>query len=137
MLIFATSDADGAGRSVTSANLAYRHSLQGGDSAYLDFNFGSPTSGTIFDLPEEIRFGVDDGGMHSYLLGHVPEPRRVDVWAETQREALRYHPAGAGRIMLLPGYSGKREFQSTAEIVDACTERWSGWMRSSASSSSI
>jgi hypothetical protein len=33
MLIFATSDKGGTGRSVTSTNLAYRHALQGKDSA--------------------------------------------------------------------------------------------------------
>ncbi|MEV6842216.1 SCO2523 family variant P-loop protein [Actinoplanes sp. NPDC051411] len=122
MLIFATSDKGGTGRSVTSTNLAYRHALQGKDSAYLDFDFGSPTSGAIFDLPEEIASGVDGDGLHSYLFGRVPAPRRVNVWTETQREVLRSRPAGAGRLTLLPGDSGQGEFSSTPEIVDRCTE---------------
>ncbi|HEY0534939.1 MAG TPA: SCO2523 family variant P-loop protein [Actinoplanes sp.] len=122
MLIFATSDKGGTGRSVTSTNLAYRHSLQGKDSAYLDFDFGSPTAGAIFDLPDEIASGVEGGGMHSYLFGDVSEPRRVNIWAETQREVLRSRPAGAGRLTLLPGDSGQGEFNSTPEIVDRCTE---------------
>lgn len=122
MLIFATSDKGGTGRSVTSTNLAYRHSLQGKDSAYLDFDFGSPTAGAIFDLPEEIGSGVHGVGMHSYLFGDVSQPKRVDIWAESQREVLRSRPAGAGRLTLLPGDSGQGEFSSTPEIVDRCTE---------------
>jgi len=121
MIIFATSDKGGTGRSVTSTNLAYRHALQGKDSAYLDFDFGSPTAGAIFDLPEEIASGVHGVGMHSYLFGDVTQPKRVDVWAESQREVLRTRPAGAGRLTLLPGDSGQGEFSSTPEIVDRCT----------------
>ena len=48
MLVFATSDKGGTGRSVTSCNIAYRLSLQGNDVVYLDFDFGSPTAGAIF-----------------------------------------------------------------------------------------
>jgi hypothetical protein len=122
MLIFATSDKGGTGRSVTSTNLAYRHALMGKDSAYLDFDFGSPTSGAIFDLPDDMASGVDGGGLHSYLFGEAAEPRRVNVWTDTQRELLRTRPAGAGRLTLLPGDSGRGEFNSTPEIVDRCTE---------------
>jgi hypothetical protein len=122
MLIFATSDKGGTGRSVTSTNLAYRHALQGKDSAYLDFDFGSPTAGAIFDLPDEIASGVDGDGLHSYLFGGVGEPRRVNVWTDTQRELLRSRPAGAGRLTLLPGDSGRGEFSSTPEIVGRCAE---------------
>jgi hypothetical protein len=105
---------------VTSTNLAYRHALQGKDSAYLDFDFGSPTAGAIFDLPDEIASGVDGDGLHSYLFGDVPEPRRVNIWTDTQRELLRNRPAGAGRLTLLPGDSGRGEFSSTPEIVERC-----------------
>jgi hypothetical protein len=121
MLIFATSDKGGTGRSVTSTNLAYRHALQGKDSVYLDFDFGSPTAGAIFDLPDEIAPGVDHDGLHSYLLEGITQPRRVNIWAETQREVLRSRPAGAGRLILLPGDSGRGEFGLTTEIVDRCT----------------
>jgi hypothetical protein len=121
MLIFATSDKGGTGRSVTGSNLAYRHALQGKDSAYLDFDFGSPTSGAIFDLPGAMA-GVSGGGMHSYLLDQVAEPRRINVWAESQREALRKRPAGAGRLTLLPGDNGGGEFSSAPGIVDRCAD---------------
>jgi hypothetical protein len=122
MLIFATSDKGGTGRSVTSTNLAYRHSLQGKDSAYLDFDFGSPTAGGIFDLPHEMASGVEGDGLHSYLFGDVSAPRRVNIWAETQRDLLRSRPAGAGRLTLLPGDSGQGEFNSTPAIVERCAE---------------
>ncbi|MFL6113172.1 MAG: ParA family protein, partial [Catenulispora sp.] len=36
MLIFATSDKGGTGRSVTSCNMAYRRALRGEQVAYLD-----------------------------------------------------------------------------------------------------
>lgn len=121
MLIFATSDKGGTGRSVTSSNVAYRHALQGHDACYLDFDFGSPTSGAIFDLPDALA-GVDDNGMHSYLIDGVPEPRRINVWAESQREALRNRPAGAGRLTLMPGDSGRGEFGSASEVVRRCVE---------------
>ncbi|GAB2603945.1 DNA-binding protein [Paractinoplanes abujensis] len=119
MIIFATSDKGGTGRSVTSSNLAYRHALQGYDVCYLDFDFGSPTSGAIFDLPEALA-GVQEGGLHSYLIDGAPEPRRLNVWAESQRETLRNRPAGAGRLTLLPGDVGRGEFSSQPGIVERC-----------------
>jgi hypothetical protein len=45
VLIFATSDKGGTGRSVTSSNVAYREALLGKDVCYLDFDFGSPRPG--------------------------------------------------------------------------------------------
>jgi hypothetical protein len=121
MLIFATSDKGGTGRSVTSSNVAYRHALQGNDSCYLDFDFGSPTSGAIFDLPGAYA-GVEDGGLHSHLVDSTPRPRRLDVWAESQRDVLRGRPAGAGKLTLLPGDSGRGEFSSGPGIVDRCVD---------------
>ncbi|MFI5935179.1 SCO2523 family variant P-loop protein [Actinoplanes sp. NPDC051494] len=122
MLIFATSDKGGTGRSVTSSNLAYRTALDGLDSCYLDFDFGSPTSGAIFELPQ-LTAGVDSGdGLHNYFLGHIALPRRVDVWAESERDVLRSRPAGAGRLTLLPGDRGGGEFQATRAMVDRCVE---------------
>jgi len=50
MLLFATSDKGGTGRSVTGSNVVYRRALQGGDVCYVDFDFGSPTSGAIFGI---------------------------------------------------------------------------------------
>jgi len=36
VLVFATSDKGGTGRSVTSSNVMYRRALQGSDVAYLE-----------------------------------------------------------------------------------------------------
>jgi hypothetical protein len=119
MLIFATSDKGGTGRSVTISNVAYRHALHGYDACYLDFDFGSPTSGAIFDLPEALA-GVDEGGLHSYLVGGASEPRKINIWADSQREVLRSRPAGAGRLTLVPGDAGGSEFSSAPGIVDRC-----------------
>jgi hypothetical protein len=121
MLVFATSDKGGTGRSVTSSNVAYRHALQGNDTCYLDFDFGSPTSGAIFDLPDAYA-GVDDGGLHSHLVKGIPRPRRIDVWADSQRDALRGRPPGAGKLTLVPGDSGQGEFSSGPGIVDRCVD---------------
>jgi hypothetical protein len=122
MIIFATSDKGGTGRSVTSSNLAYRHALQGRDACYLDFDFGSPTSGAIFDLGDVQSGTIAGDGLHNYLTGAIPQPRTINVWAETQREALRNRPAGVGRLTLVPGDRGGGEFPSTPEIVDRCVE---------------
>ncbi|WP_030441973.1 SCO2523 family variant P-loop protein [Actinoplanes subtropicus] len=120
MIIFATSDKGGTGRSVTSSNLAYRHALQSNDAVYLDFDFGSPTAGAIFDL-SDAQAGADSNGLHSYLVDGAP-PRRINVWAETQREALRNRPAGTGRLTLLPGDRGRGEFVSSPSIVERCAD---------------
>ena len=121
MLIFATSDKGGTGRSVTSCNLAYRHALQGKDACYLDFDFGSPTAGAIFDLPDALA-GVAGGGLHSYLIDGHTEPREINIWTASQREALRGRPGGAGELTLLPGDRGRGEFSSGPGIVDRCIE---------------
>ncbi|GIF20682.1 MinD-like ATPase involved in chromosome partitioning or flagellar assembly [Actinoplanes tereljensis] len=121
MIIFATSDKGGTGRSVTSSNLVYRQALQGKDACYLDFDFGSPTAGAIFDL-SDVQAGSDGDGLHSYLAGAIPEPRRINVWAETQRESLRNRPAGVGRLTLVPSDRGRGEFPSTPGIVQRCVE---------------
>lgn len=121
MLVFATSDKGGTGRSVTSSNVAYRHALQGGDCCYLDFDFGSPTAGAIFDLPGALS-GVPEGGLHSHLVDGTASPRRLDVWSESERDVLRGRPVGAGRLTLFPGDSGKGEFQAHPGIVDRCID---------------
>lgn len=121
MLIFATSAKSGTGLSVTSSNVAYRHALQGGDCCYLDFDFGSPTAGAIFDLPDALA-GVPSGGLHSYLMDGVAAPRRIDIWTESERVALRVRPAGAGRLILFPGDSGRGEFHPQPGVVDRCVD---------------
>jgi len=119
MLVFATSDKGGTGRSVTSSNVLYRSSLQGLDGCYLDFDFGSPTAGAIFDLPGA-QAGVLDGGLHSYLGGSAPVPRQIDIWLESERGSLRGRPPGAGRLVLYPGDAGGGEFPTRADIVERC-----------------
>lgn len=119
MLIFATSDKGGTGRSVTTSNVAYRRALQGDDVCYLDFDFGSPTAGVVFNLNAVIRGDVV-GGLHSYLQGLVPEPKRLDVWTESDRDSLRNRPVGAGRLILVPGDSSGGEFPTSGEIVERC-----------------
>ncbi|MDH6141247.1 MULTISPECIES: SCO2523 family variant P-loop protein [Kitasatospora] len=121
MLIFATSDKGGTGRSVTSANIAYRRALRGDDVCYLDFDFGSPTSAAVFDVPTALR-GVEQPGLHSYLRGETAEPFRVDIWTESESSALRQRPAGSGRLVLLPGDRGGGSFVLTADIVRRCGE---------------
>ncbi|HZN75280.1 MAG TPA: SCO2523 family variant P-loop protein [Micromonosporaceae bacterium] len=121
MLIFATSDKGGTGRSVTSSNVVYRKALRGGDVCYLDFDFGSPTAGAIFQINSVSR-GTKDGGLHKYLQGDVPEPQSLDVWAESDRESLRTQPAGAGRMVLYPGDSGGGEFASNGDMVRRCAD---------------
>jgi hypothetical protein len=123
VLVFATSDKGGTGRSVTSSNVVYRRALQGGDVCYLDFDFGSPTAGAIFDI-DAVAGGVPDCGLHSYLTGRVEAPERLDVWTVSDRIGLRGRPAGAGRLMLFPGDRGGSEFaadgEADREIVRRC-----------------
>jgi hypothetical protein len=121
MLIFATSDKGGTGRSVTTSNFTYRRALQGGDVCYLDFDFGSPTVGAIFSVDSALR-GTTKGGLHSFLQGRIPEPTRVDIWSESDRDSLRNRPLGAGRLVLLPGDQGGGEFSSTPETVKRCVK---------------
>jgi hypothetical protein len=119
MLVLATSDKGGTGRSVTSSNVAYRRSLQGSDVCYLDFDFGSPTAGTIFNVDSAAR-GTTEGGLHSYLQGRISEPQILDVWTQSDRPSLRHRPPGAGRLVLLPGDSGGGEFSVNHEVVQRC-----------------
>ncbi|GAA1759102.1 SCO2523 family variant P-loop protein [Luedemannella helvata] len=120
MLVFATSDKGGTGRSVTSSNIMYRRALHGSDVCYADFDFGSPTAGSIFDVDNALRGTPDSDGLHSYLQGIRSEARKIEVWKESDRHSLRRRPALAGRLVLLPGDLGGAEFAATAEIVDRC-----------------
>jgi hypothetical protein len=121
MLIFATSDKGGTGRSVTSCNMMYRRALQGSDVCYLDFDFGSPTAGAVFEVTS-ITTGTDRGGLHSYLQGRRHQPVRLDMWTESDREALRQRPTGAGELTLFPGDRAGGEFLITDEVIDRCVE---------------
>ena len=121
MLVFATSDKGGTGRSVTGCNLAYRRALQGSDVCYLDFDFGSPTAGAIFEVVAAAT-GTERDGLHSFLLDRAAEPARLDVWSESDREVLRARPARSGQLVLLPGDRGGGEFPMSPEAVRRCTE---------------
>ncbi|KOV83976.1 DNA-binding protein [Streptomyces sp. NRRL WC-3618] len=121
MLLFAASDKGGTGRSVTSANLAYHRAITGDDVCYLDFDFGSPTAAAVFDVDIAQR-EVGDRGLHSYLEGHVGEPARVDVWAETEHRVLTNRPPGSGRLVLMPGDLGGGEFSTTGENLRRCVD---------------
>lgn len=121
MLIFATSDKGGTGRSVTSCNLMYRRALQGSDVCYLDFDFGSPTAGAVFEVTS-IATGTDGGGLHSYLQGRRTQPVRLDLWTESDRQTLRLRPPGAGQLTLFPGDRAGGEFPISDEVVRRCVE---------------
>jgi hypothetical protein len=120
MLVFAASDKGGTGRSVTSCNIAYRLSLAGSDVAYLDFDFGSPTAGAIFEIS-----GLERGstpGLHSYITGATGGLRATDVWDVSTQLSLRGLHARAGRLMFYAGDEGGAEFPSTADRVRRCIE---------------
>ncbi|MFD3705758.1 SCO2523 family variant P-loop protein [Nocardia sp. NPDC058658] len=117
MLVFATSDKGGTGRSVTSCNVAYRLCLRGLDIAYVDFDFGSPTAGALFEIGHAERGTTEGRGLHSYLLGETGEPRRLIVDRETDRPQLRRAAPGAGQLVLLPGDVGGAEFGCDDTIV--------------------
>lgn len=122
MLVFAVSDKGGTGRSVTACNVAYRLSFLGKDVAYLDFDFGSPTAGAIFEIAKVER-GVSRGGLHSYLDDAASFPQQLDIRATSDRRALRTLHSTAGRLVLLPGDRGGGEFTgATGKHVPRCTE---------------
>lgn len=121
MIVFSVSDKGGTGRSVTSTNLAYRTALRGLRTCYLDFDFGSPTVGAIFDVAHA-RHGVAEGGLHDYLHGERPEPLRIDVWSQSARENFE-RPPGSEDLVLVPGTLGGSEFlQLDENMVERCAD---------------
>jgi hypothetical protein len=121
VLVFAASDKGGTGRSVTSANLAYRRALDGDDVCYLDFDFGSPTAPAVFDIPDVLK-EAEGRGLHSYLKGETGEPLRVDIWARTEHYVLRDKPDRSGRLVLLPGDRSGGEFVTDTENLHRCVD---------------
>ncbi|WP_245713977.1 SCO2523 family variant P-loop protein [Nocardia vaccinii] len=113
--MFSTSDKGGTGRSVTSCNLAYRLCRSGHTVAYVDFDFGSPTAGALFEI-SAVERGAEHSGVHSYLLGEHDAVTRVDVAAATDRPGLRRGPR-LSRLMLLPGDQGGAEFLSPDKVI--------------------
>ena len=132
MLIFATSDKGGTGRSVTSCNIAYRRALQGNDVCYLDFDFGSPTAGAIFNIERGGPRHPARAACTQYLQGELAAAaadRRVDRVrpAEPARPAAGCRPAGAaarrrGRRRVRHQRRGRRALRRAARC---------GWRRSS------
>ncbi|MFC9994369.1 SCO2523 family variant P-loop protein [Nocardia sp. NPDC127526] len=123
MLVFSASDKGGTGRSVTSVNIAYQLSMDGLKVAYLDFDFGSPTVGAIFEISRIDRGTPDDDGLHSYLLGDTAPAGRLSVRSETDRTELRHSRHPSGRLVLFPGDRGGGEFANIDEAtVRRCTE---------------
>ena len=121
MLIFATSDKGGTGRSVTSSNVAYRSALSTRGTCYLDFDFGSPTAGAIFQI-SSADMGSRKGGLHSYLQGRTSGPERLDVWTQSDRKGLRHRPPGAGQLILFPGDFAGSEFGTSPEMNKRCAD---------------
>ncbi|QSB06001.1 SCO2523 family variant P-loop protein [Natronoglycomyces albus] len=119
MLVFSTSDKGGTGRSVTSANVAYRAALQGNNVCYVDFDFGSPTAGAVFSI-DHLLHGTESNGVHSYLQGRAAEPVRQAVWGASGRDVLRTRPDRAGELVLMPGDHSGGEFPGNQGVVDAC-----------------
>jgi len=110
MLVFAASDKGGTGRSVTSCNIAYRLSVSGHNVAYLDFDFGSPTAGALFEIPSLVRGVSGNKELHSYLLGETSVCDGVDIRKATGREQLKKPDGRAGRqadpVSRRPGWRG-------------------------------
>jgi hypothetical protein len=123
MIVIATSDKGGTGRSVTSCNVAYRRALQGGDACYVDFDFGSPTAGAIFGISALSRGTTSGKGTHSYLLGRSSAEELRDVWRHSDRGDLRQQrPPGTGRLVLVPGDASGGEFSFDDAVVDRCID---------------
>ena len=122
MIIIATSDKGGTGRSVTGSNVMYRRALQGGDVCYVDFDFGSPTSGAIFGISALARGTTSGRGTHSYLLGRAAVEEVCDIWRHSDRTSLRQRPPGTGRLVLVPGDSSGAEFACDDAVVDRCVD---------------
>ncbi|QBS44660.1 SCO2523 family variant P-loop protein [Nocardia sp. CS682] len=123
MIVFAISDKGGTGRSVTSANIGYRMCVMGKSVAYLDFDFGSPTAGALFEI-DSVERGVAGGtGLHSYLTGNVGVPTRIDVRHKTDRRELQRMRMRTGKLALLPGDTGGAEFAKVDhDVVRRCAE---------------
>lgn len=122
MLLVATSDKGGTGRSVTGSNVVYRRALQGGDVCYVDFDFGSPTSGAIFGISALNRGTTTGSGTHSYLQGRSHSEEIWDVWQHSERTSLRQRPPGTGRLVLVPGDAGGGEFAIDDDMVGRCID---------------
>jgi MinD-like ATPase involved in chromosome partitioning or flagellar assembly len=121
VIVIATSDKGGTGRSVTSSNVVYRRALQGGDVCYVDFDFGSPTAGAIFGISALNRGTTSKKGTHSYLQGRSSSEEIWDVWQHSDRASLRQRPPGTGRLALVPGDAGATWWNGASTSSSGCT----------------
>lgn len=122
MIIIATSDKGGTGRSVTGSNVIYRRALQGSDVCYVDFDFGSPTAGAIFGISGLTRGTTSGNGTNSYMLGRAATEEFCDVWRHSDRSDLRQRPPGTGRLVLVPGDASGSVFSSEPAMIDRCVD---------------
>jgi hypothetical protein len=124
MLLFATSDKGGTGRSVTGSNVGYRRALQGGDVCYVDFDFGSPTAGSVFGLSALSRGTTTGCGTHSYLQGKSKSATEEiwDVWQHSNSPSIRQRPPGTGRLALVPGDANGGEFSINDDMIGRCVD---------------
>src|SRR6202050_3993051 len=122
MLLIATSDKGGTGRSVTGSNVVYRRALRGADVCYVDFDFGSPTAGAIFGISALSRGTASGKGTHSLLRGLSSTEELWDVWQHSDRTSLRQRPPGTGRLVLVPGDAGGGEFSFDDAVVARCID---------------
>jgi hypothetical protein len=122
MLLIATSDKGGTGRSVTGSNVAYRRALHGDNVCYVDFDFGSPTAGAVFGVSRLSRGTTSGEGTHAYLLGRSPLVEECDVWSGSDQPSLGLRPPGSGRLVLIPGDAGGGEFARSQGVVERCVD---------------
>ncbi|MGY0501154.1 SCO2523 family variant P-loop protein [Nocardia sp. FBN12] len=125
MIVFATSDKGGTGRSVTSCNIAHRLCASGLSTVYVDFDFGSPTAGAVFEIGTLERGTTPGSGTHSFLTGRNSLVHSVDVHKQTDRQDLRKHRTRLAKLTLLPGDEGGGELTKLADypgIVTRCVE---------------
>jgi hypothetical protein len=122
MLLIATSDKGGTGRSVTGSNVAYRRALSGDNVCFVDFDFGSPTAGAVFGVSGLARGTKSGQGTHAYLLDKTPLVEECDVWTRSDQPSLGLRPPGSGRLVLVPGDAGGGEFASSPGVVERCVD---------------
>ena len=123
MIVIATSDKGGTGRSVTGSNVIYRRALQGSDVCYVDFDFGSPTAGAIFGISALTRGTTTGNGTHSYLLGRSPTEELLGRLAALR--PARPPPAAARDRTARPGSRRRQAAASsppTTAVVDRCID---------------
>jgi hypothetical protein len=75
----------------------------------------------VFDVADA-RQATEDRGLHAYLTGEVSEPARIDVWADTEHQVLRFPPPGCGRLVLMPADVSGGEFAISDDNLRRCVD---------------